>query len=73
MANHGRLRQCRHVSNTLQGDPLSLRDNLYRSARVLGDLQAVSSGNPKRIGRRAKNKLVGRVLGRSGLWRFLWR
>jgi hypothetical protein len=52
---------------------MSLRSNLYRSARILGDMQAVASGNPKRIERRAKNKLVGRVLGRSGIWRFLWR
>jgi hypothetical protein len=52
---------------------MSLRSSLYRSARLVGDVQAVTSGNPKRITRRAKNKLVGRVLGRSGLWRFLWR
>lgn len=52
---------------------MSLRSNLYRSARLLGDVQAVASGNPKRIERRAKNKLVGRALGRVGVWRFLWR
>jgi hypothetical protein len=52
---------------------MSLRSNLYRSARLLGDVQAVTSGNPKRITRRAKNKLVGRALGRAGVWRFLWR
>lgn len=52
---------------------MSLRGNLYRSARILGDMQAVASGDPKRIERRAKNKLVGRTLGRSGFWRFLWR
>ena len=52
---------------------MSLRSNLYRSARILGDVEAVSSGNPKRIERRAKNKLIGRALGRSGFWRFLWR
>jgi hypothetical protein len=52
---------------------MSLRSSLYRSARLLGNIQAVASGSPKRITRRAKNKLVGRVLGRSGLWRFLWR
>jgi hypothetical protein len=49
------------------------RRNLYRSARILGDVQAAASGNPKRIERRAKNKLLGRALGRSGVWRFLWR
>jgi hypothetical protein len=52
---------------------MSLRSNLYRSARVLGDMQAVASGNPKRIERRAKNKLIGRALGRSGVWDRLWR
>ena len=50
-----------------------LRSSLYRSARILGDMQAVASGNPKRIERRAKNKLVGRALGRAGIWRYLWR
>jgi hypothetical protein len=52
---------------------MSLRNSLYRSARILGDVQAVASGNPKRITRRAKNKLLGRALGRAGLWRSLWR
>jgi hypothetical protein len=74
VADPGQLRLRRLVQNTLQGDPLmSLRSNLYRSARILGDAQAVASGNPKRIERRAKNKLIGRALGRSGFWRFLWR
>ena len=52
---------------------MSLRRNLYRSARILGDAEAVASGDPKRIERRAKNKLLGRALGRSGIWRLLWR
>ena len=52
---------------------LRLRSYLYKSARTLGDVEAVASGDPKRITRRAKNKCVGRVLGRSGFWRFLWR
>ena len=52
---------------------MSLRSSLYRSARLLGDVQAVASGNPKRITRRAKNKVLGRALGRSGFWRSLWR
>jgi hypothetical protein len=74
VADRGQLWQRRLVSDTLPGDPLmGLRSNLYRSARILGDMQAVTSGNPKRIERRAKNKLVGRALGRSGFWRFLWR
>jgi hypothetical protein len=39
----------------------------------LGDAEALASGNRKRIARRAKNKILGRALGRSGFWRFLWR
>jgi hypothetical protein len=73
LADPGPLRQRRIVQDTLQGPLMSLRGNLYRSARILGDMQAIASGNPKRIERRAKNKLFGRALGRSGFWRFLWR
>jgi len=47
--------------------------SLYRSARITNDIETLASGNPKRIERRAKNKLLGRTLGRSGFWRFLWR
>jgi hypothetical protein len=42
------------VSNHLSG---FLR-NLYRSARVANDIETVASGNPKRIARRATNKLM---------------
>ena len=52
---------------------MNLRRNLYRSARITGDVQAVLSGDPKRMGRRAKNKLLGRTLARAGFWRYLWR
>jgi hypothetical protein len=60
-------------SHARSRDGTSLRSSLYRSARLLGDAQALASGNPKLIMRRAKNKLVGRTLGHSGFWRFLWR
>ena len=46
---------------------------LFRPARLSADAKAVGSGDPKRVGRRAKNKLLGRALGRAGLWRRLWR
>lgn len=52
---------------------MSLTSWLYRVARLSADAKAVSSGDPKRIGRRAKNKLLGRALGRAGFWRRLWR
>ncbi|MGB2695173.1 MAG: hypothetical protein WBD55_08305 [Dehalococcoidia bacterium] len=46
---------------------------LFRLARLSSDTKAVASGDPKRIGRRTKNKLLGRALGRAGFWRRLWK
>lgn len=37
---------------------------LYRLARFLRDLEVFSSGNPRRIARRLRNKLLGRWMGR---------
>ncbi len=51
----------------------SLSSQLFRAARVTDDLEALESGNPKRIARRARNVVVGRSLGRLGVWRRLWR
>jgi hypothetical protein len=45
--------------------------NLFRLARLVQDLKALSS--PRRAVRRAKNKVVGRTLGRAGFWRWLWK
>lgn len=50
-----------------------LVSSLYRAARLANDLSTLSSGNPHRIARRAKNKIVGRAVARAGLWRALWR
>lgn len=37
---------------------------LYRLARMQNDAEVLSSGNPKRIARRAKNKALGRIMGK---------
>ena len=50
-----------------------LVSNLYRAARIANDVSAITSGNPRRMSRRARNVIVGRALGRAGLWRALWR
>jgi len=39
-----------------------LTSALYQLARVVNDLGALASGSPRRIGRRAVNKLIGRKL-----------
>jgi hypothetical protein len=49
----------------------SLTRALYRAARAANTADAVL--NPKRAPRRAKNIVVGRALGRAGVWRRLWR
>jgi hypothetical protein len=46
---------------------------MYVAARLANDVSTLSSGDPRRIARRARNKIVGRALGRAGLWRVLWR
>jgi hypothetical protein len=51
----------------------SLVSNLYRAARMANDVTTLGSGNPHRIARRAKNKIIGRAAARAGVWRALWR
>jgi len=46
---------------------------MYAAARLANDVSTLASGDPRRIARRAKNKIVGRAIGRAGLWRMLWR
>ena len=45
---------------------------LYVLARLSRDVGALSSGSPSRVGRRARNRVVGRLLARAGFWRRLW-
>jgi hypothetical protein len=49
-----------------------LVSNLHRTARLANDISVLASGNPHRIARRARNKIVGRALARGGFWRLLW-
>jgi len=46
---------------------------MYAAARLVNDISTLASGDPRRVARRAKNKIIGRALGRAGLWRLLWR
>jgi hypothetical protein len=41
---------------------------LYQIARRANDLQTLASGNPTRIARRARNKILGRYMGRVFRW-----
>ena len=52
---------------------MTLTSWLFRLARLSADTRAVASGRPDRIGRQAKNKLLGRLLGCGGFWRRPWR
>jgi hypothetical protein len=47
---------------------VSLRGSLYRSARVLGDAEALASGNRKRIARVNGSRGGRRTSPRSGAW-----
>jgi len=38
---------------------------LYKLARLANDLEKLSSGDPKKIAKRAKNKYIGRKLVRK--------
>ena len=50
----------------------SFVSSMYRAARLANDVSVIASGNPNRIMRRAKNKIIGRAMARAGLWRTLF-
>lgn len=54
------------------GRKRSLSSQLFRAARVVDDVEAVESGNPRRMTNRAKNVALGRTLRRAGVWRALF-
>ena len=51
----------------------SFTSQLYRAARISNTIGAVASGKPRRVVTRGKNIIIGRTLGRAGVWRRLWR
>lgn len=42
-----------------------LRRTLYRTASILGDVNALASGNPKKIAKRLGRKITGRISGKT--------
>jgi hypothetical protein len=41
------------------------RGLLYKAARLLGDFQAASSGNPKKVAKRVGRRVTGRAAGKA--------
>ena len=50
-----------------RGEATPLVSNLYRAARIANDVSTLALGNPHRIARRAKNKIIGRAAARAGV------
>jgi hypothetical protein len=44
-------------------------NDMYKAARTARDIEVLASGDPKKIMRKAKNKLIGRLLGKLKIWR----
>lgn len=43
---------------------------INKASRIAKDIEAVASGNPKKIARRAKNKAKAKLLGKVGFWKW---
>jgi hypothetical protein len=56
---------------------MSLTSMLFRAARASDDARAVrrtfQTGDPRYVVRRGKNIVVGRELGKAGVWKGLWK
>jgi len=50
---------------------VGLTSTLFKLARLSADIRALRT--PASAARRVKNKAVGRLLARTGIWRRLWR
>lgn len=46
----------------------SLASQLFKAARTCRDISVVASGSPRKVVRRARNKVLGRRLGRLFRW-----
>lgn len=57
-----------HMEGKMAGRTLT--STLYRAARLSATGRAIRTGN---AGRRAKNIVIGRALGRAGFWSRLWK
>lgn len=52
---------------------MKISNFLYQSEKLSRDVRVLLSLDSKKIIRRVKNKIVGRLLARVGFWKFLWR
>lgn len=49
---------------------MKARSKLYKLARKLGDIEALTSGSPKKMLNRGKNKAIGKRINKVWRWPF---
>jgi hypothetical protein len=47
----------------------SVLRKINKAASITKDVEAIASGNPKKIARRVKNKTKAKLLFKSGFWK----